>query len=252
MRKIIWSLLELIFPSNIYCISCGRPILPHELYSLCKSCLETLIWVDGRTCEKCGKILQDWHKDVLCFDCGRTPHGFTRGFSCVQYGDKERTIIRRLKYQGKGYIARKLADIMKERILLENLTIHYIIPVPMFRKKEQHRGYNQAALLAENLAGSLQIPWDRKMLVRIRDTEPMNQLSPEERRANMTGAFSVKPEAAPLIAGRSILLIDDIFTTGSTADACASALIAQGAGQVYLLTFAAGPNENYRPSAQQQ
>jgi competence protein ComFC len=246
MKRVRRWLLELIFPSNIYCISCGRPILPEAAYALCADCLKGLLWANGRTCAKCGKILQNWHKDDFCFDCGKTTHVFAQGFSCVQYGDREREIVHRLKYGRKGYFARKLADMMKDRILLENLSIHCIIPVPMYKEKEAARGYNQAALLAESLADSLRTPCERTILRRIRDTEPMNQLSPADRRTNMRGAFDVLARDAGAIAGKTVLLVDDVFTTGSTADACAAALLSGGAERVYLMTFAAGPNENYQ------
>jgi ComF family protein len=241
--KLLRALLELVFPSNIYCISCGEPIFEGELYALCQSCMEKIIWANQRSCRKCGKILQDWYQPELCMDCSYIGHSFTQGFCCVQYGEQERQLIHQLKYNGKGYIGRKMAEIMKDRIALEDLDIQVVIPVPIHRLKLRERGYNQAGLIARHLAAEMKLPYSEKLLIRIRETEPMNQLKPRDRRRNMAGAFAAGSHAKEAVADKSILLIDDIFTTGSTVDACSDVLLSLGARAVYVLVLAAGANE---------
>ncbi len=241
--KLKRAFLDLIYPSNIYCICCGDTIFEQALYALCKNCTEKITWANQRSCIKCGKILQDWYEPDYCMDCSHIRHSFKQGFCCVQYGELERQILHQLKYKGRGYLARKISEIMIDRIAFENLAIQYIIPVPIHRLKLKERGYNQAGLIAGNLAAGLNLPWSDKILIRVRETEPMNQLHPKERRRNMQGAFAPGKKAGELVRDKTLLLVDDIFTTGSTVDACVEVLLSMGAKEVYVFTFAAGANE---------
>lgn len=234
--------LDLIFPSNIYCISCGNIIDDTRPYALCDTCVRSLRWANGRTCERCGKILQEDYGPDLCTDCIDGDHVFEKGFTCVEYGAAERELIHRFKYKDQAYLGRKMAEIMYDRILAEELRADLILPVPMFRRKERQRGYNQAAVLAANLAKRMGIPCDTKLLVRTMETEAMSRLSAPDRRENIRGAFSVPPNRRDKLAGKTVLLVDDVYTTGSTADACAAALLAAGASRVYVFTFASGAN----------
>ncbi len=242
-RKFSRALLELAYPSGIYCICCGRPIPDSQPYALCGDCMMSIRWANGRTCEKCGKILQDWYAPDLCLDCRLADRRFERGFSCVLYAEREKMLVHQLKYGKKGYLARKMADIMADRLAIEEFSPELIVPVPMHRRKERQRGYSQTALMAAALSERTMIPWKRNVLIRIRDTDPMSGLSRKARIANMQDAFAVPCGAEAFIRGRELLLVDDVFTTGSTADACAAALTDKGGKCVYLMAFAAGANE---------
>lgn len=246
MSRILSSLgegfLDLIYPSNIYCISCGNIIDDSRPYALCDTCVRTLKWANGRTCSRCGKILQDDYGPDLCTDCMDGEHVFEKGFSCVEYGPAERDLIHRFKYKEKAYLGRKLAEIMYDRIRLEELDVKLIIPVPMFVRKERKRGYNQAAVLAASLAKYTGIPYAGKLLVRTVETEAMSKLGVLGRRKNIREVFSVPHNKMNRLAGKQILLVDDIYTTGSTADACTSVLLEAGAARVYVFTFASGAN----------
>lgn len=234
--------LDLFYPSNIYCISCGNIIDDSRPYALCDTCVRNLKWANGRTCSLCGKILQADYGSDLCTDCEAGGHVFRKGFCCVEYGPAERELMHQFKYRDKAYIGRKLAEIMHDRIEPENLNPDLILPVPMFRRKEKKRGYNQAAVLAESLAKFMGVPCDRKLLVRGVETEAMSGLGVSERRRNIQNAFSVRRVKIEKPAGKTILLVDDIYTTGSTADACASVLLEAGAAAVFVLAFASGAN----------
>lgn len=233
---------DLIYPSNIYCISCGNIIDDSRPYSLCDNCVRTLKWANGRTCARCGKILQESYGADLCTDCEDGEHVFQRGFTCVEYGMAERVLMHRFKYRDQAYLGRKLAEIMYDRIQPEELNPDLILPVPMFRGKEKRRGYNQAAVLASSLAKLMGLPFDGKLLVRRVETEAMSRLNILERRKNIQEVFAVSESRLPKLSGKQVLLIDDIYTTGSTADACASVLLESGAAAVFVLTFASGAN----------
>ena len=234
--------LDLIYPPNIYCISCGNIIDDSRPYALCDTCVRTLKWANGRTCSRCGKILQDTYGPDLCTDCLDGEHVFEKGITCVEYGSAERDLIHRFKYKDKAYLGRKLAEIMCDRIKVEELDLELIVPVPMFGRKERKRGYNQAAVLAASLAKYTGIPYAGKLLIRTVETEAMSRLGVLGRRKNIQEVFSVPHDRMKMLSGKTILLVDDIYTTGSTADACTSVLLEAGAAKVFVFTFASGAN----------
>ena len=131
------AFFDLVYPSNIYCISCGNLIDDSRPYSLCDTCVRSLKWANGKTCSRCGKILQDGYGPDLCTDCMDEEHLFDKGFTCVEYGNAERDLLHRFKYKDQAYLGRKLAEIMFDRILPEELEPDLIIPVPMFGRKEK-------------------------------------------------------------------------------------------------------------------
>ena len=275
---ILRNLMELIFPSNIYCIACGAIIDSSRPYALCDNCMRTFRWADGRTCDKCGKILQDTYLHDICIDCRENERSFTKGYACVQYGIHERDVLLSFKYGGKAYIGAKLAEIMADRLAGEimadrlageivadrltgeivadrltgeivadrpaggKLSIDLVLPVPMHKKKQKARGFNQADIVGRRLAARLSVPYAARLLLRTKPTPAMSRLSPQERRDNMEGVFAVAPGGPGRVAGKDILLVDDIYTTGSTADACSKVLFAAGAASVQVISFAAGAN----------
>jgi ComF family protein len=155
-----------------------------------------------------------------------------------------------MKYRDRPWIARLLAEAMADRLLAvadvetgEILRPDWIVSVPMYPKKAQKRGYNQSDLLGRMLAGHMDLPYRGDLIQRRRQTEVMSGLSKDDRRVNLAGAFAVTAGAESLLQGTAVLLVDDVYTTGSTADACADALLAAGAARVDVLVFAAGANK---------
>ncbi len=247
MRKDTWSSLknlisEAAFPSNIYCISCGSMIDGTRPYSLCDRCIRKLHWIDEMTCEKCGKQLSGHYMGKLCYDCLMYDHYFTKGYSCLTYGLYERQLILDLKYNGRGYLAEKFGDILYDRISCENLCIDVIIPVPISRKKLRKRGYDQARLMAERLSCRTGVPADASILLRKKDTLPLSGMTPVQRQEALRDAFVIYPSKESGVKGKSVLLVDDIYTTGATADACSRKLSETGAEKIYLLVLASGGN----------
>ncbi|MDO4870212.1 MAG: ComF family protein [Bacillota bacterium] len=249
-------MIDFIFPSNIYCLVCGALIDSSRPYSLCDDCVQKIHWINGvRTCAKCGKALPETYLGELCYDCMRSDHYFQKGFSCMTYGLHEREMMMDLKYNGHSYVAGKMGDVMFDRMMpeLEHLGIDIVIPVPVGRDRLRKRGYNQAELMARafvhdwrKYCRSHEFPeapqLGHKVLYRTRDTVMLRSLSPEERKLVMDGAFAVKPSEAAKIQGKNVLLIDDIYTTGATADSCSKELLQAGAAKVYNLNLASGGN----------
>lgn len=241
VKSLMDNMIDVIYPSNIYCIRCNNLINITRPYALCDDCVVSMNWANERTCNKCGKILRSGYYFDLCTDCSEINHRFERGFACVEYGRAERQLVHDFKYKDKPYLGRKMAEIMFDRIEQENLAIDLLVPVPMNKKKERKRGYNQAGILAQALAGHMKLPCI-KCLVRVADTEAMSSLGAEDRKENIKGAFSLQKGFDSFIKGKTVLLIDDIFTTGSTVDACSDVLSEAGVDKIYVLVFASGAN----------
>jgi ComF family protein len=259
---------EFFFPSALYCIACGNLIDETRPYALCDSCVREIGWTTGHVCEKCGKALpiedmegadrsggtegfQKAPHTNLCHDCGEFERSFRRGYSCATYDGRAADIIRDMKYRSKPWIARKIARIMRDKILSvsdpdtgELIPWDLLIPAPMNIIKKRKRGYDQAALIAKFLSKEIGVPCAEGLLVRNRSTDVMSALSADERRANLTGAFSLVAHAEDRIRGKDVLLIDDVFTTGSTSDACAEALLSGGAKNVDVFIFASGADKS--------
>ncbi len=238
-------ILDLIFPDNIYCISCGSMIDRTRPYSLCDTCMKDLHWITGRSCSVCGKALADIYDGDICYDCMSTHHAFDRGISCVEYGNAERAMMMDFKYGGRSYMARHIGEIMYDRLMLEDALPDVITSVPIHRNRRNERGYDQSELLAKEISSRSGIPY-MKLLKRTRETAPLRNLSREERFASLNGAFEIAdPAGIPGkrgYEGLDILIVDDIYTTGATVDACAKVLKDNIPCKVFVLTFASGYN----------
>lgn len=197
---------------------CGNIIDETRTYCLCDHCMEHIRWNNG----------ENSTKDF---------------FTCSEYGLYERMIIFALKYNRKTYVARIIAEIMRDRLEVENIEYDCIVPVPMFKKKQRKRGFNHAALITKYLSRLVGVPSLPKSMDRIKDTKPMRGLNPLERKQNVKNMFIVSPKWCRMLEGKRVLLVDDIYTTGSTARECISALNNAGVKRVYFISFAAGRDD---------
>jgi ComF family protein len=212
--------------------------------------MDEMQWIVGRTCACCGKALDDAYTSELCYDCKRgNGHIFRRGISAVTYNQTATRMVAEMKYKDKPYVAKHIAEIIHARLIAIDeecfRDADLIIPVPMNIKKERIRGYNQANLIAEHLSKLSRIDCDTNILKRTKETKVMSSLNLGERLLSLSGAFDIDEKDVAKITGKSLLLVDDVITTGSTADACAEVLLGAGASHVDLCTFASGINLNY-------
>ncbi len=235
IRKVVVFLADMVFPKNIYCIACGAPLGGGDPASLCGKCREELIENRPPVCRRCGRFAR-FPARGSCEGCRKRIPAYDRGTAAVVYERGARKILYGLKYGGKGYLAENIAAIM-EPVLPAASSYDMIIPVPMHKSKKSERGYCQTTLISRHLAKKSGKPAETDNLVRIRRTEPMSGLHRGNRAANVRGAFEVKDPGA--LAGKRILLVDDLLTTGSTADECARILKKAGAASVQLAVFAA-------------
>jgi ComF family protein len=166
--------------------------------------------------------------------------------ACALYAGRAKEIVQDMKYRGGAWYTDTLAALMAARYFSEAdprtgelPDYDHILAVPMNAGKKAVRGFDQAALLAKGLSRRTGVPYLKDGLVRIRKTDVMSSLSSEARRQNLEGAFAVGCDIMR-ITGKRFLLIDDVYTTGSTADACAEALLAEDAENVDVIVFAIG------------
>ena len=237
-------MLDLIFPET--CPACDSPVGKKE--RLCGECLSGITLIGNlSSCSACG-IPFGFYKDRdddsesrdgghLCGRCLTEPFSFSKARSIALYDGKLIDIVYEFKYRGKlghgGFLSGLLADNMP----YDRGGLDVIVPVPVHIKKLRSREYNQSAVLAVNLAKSVGVRHDLFGLRKIKDTRPQFEIEKEdERRRNVKGAFSVADAGA--FAGRSVLVVDDVFTTGSTSDECARVLLKAGASGVSVLTVA--------------
>ena len=253
-------MLDLVYPPGLYCISCGKIIDDSRTYRLCNDCMSAMNWNTGRYCDKCGRPLSENDPGSICFGC-RTresaghSHEFDKGHACTGYGTVEQAVIFALKYGGRSDLGDTLGEILYDRMISEyepdELAGMYdlVIPVPTHNDKKSKRGYNHAALMAGSFARRAGLCYAPDVVIRTRPTLPMKYLSPEERTANIRGAFGIRERNSFLLAGARILLVDDIFTTGATIneiarilkepDACGAGRHTAHVKRVDFLAFAA-------------
>lgn len=215
--------LDLLYPPA--CALCGRAGA-----LLCDACRQSLAPADGLRCPTCWLPLPNAGR---CYNCSTHPLALTALRSVCRYDGPARELVHAFKFRDLSALAEVMAPAMAA---LVDWPVDIVVPVPLSRGRERERGYNQSHLLAKPIAAALGVP-EALALKRTRSGRTQaRSASAEERRANVKGAFAVRsPE---LVAGRSVLLVDDVATTAATLNACAAALLGAGAAGVSAITFA--------------
>ena len=213
--------LDLVYPQNLYCLCCEDTMEQSRIHGICDRCAEKINW-----------LTHDPFRAAL------DEFAFDRVLSCCVYGFYPRKIMYGLKLRNKTYIAKNIGLLMAEKARLEEGSFTAAVPVPSSSEKLKKRGYNQAEMLAGWVAKDLGIPLWKDALEKTRKTASLRLSTGQERRSILEGAFAVPESACAKVSGADILLVDDVVTTGSTADACAIALKDAGAKSVSVLCFA--------------
>ncbi len=233
--------LDLLLPPH--CLTCAAPV--EAPGRLCVDCFGRTSFVTEPCCVRCGVPFASTGqggRNMTCPGCEASPPAWRQARAALRYDEQTRRIVMPFKYGDQVEIAVALARHMQRAgaTLLQQAEV--LVPVPLHRRRLRARRYNQSALLARALARLAQRPAVLDALQRIRFTAPLGEKSGRERAAEVAGAFVVRPGRESWIAGRRVLLIDDVLTSGATANACARALLAKGAAQVDVLVAARVPD----------
>ena len=213
------------------CAGCGCVV--DEVHSFCSECWKKVDFLGHGGCEACGLPLEGTDAE-LCAVCLAKPPRIARTRAAVAYDEVTRGVALRLKYGRKVALAGTMARYMSP--LIEGKEAAVLVPVPLHRSRLWRRGFNQSVLVARQLSKRLGIPADVALIKRTKRTPLLKGLSHDQRRRAVAGAFEVQRRED--VQGRTIILVDDVLTTGSTANACAKALVRAGAARVELVSWA--------------
>ena len=236
------ALLTVAYPQ--VCGVCGGSVEERKLGVACRACwAKTRVFTGAETiCWKCGalslgvEVSENIRSEVRCRRCDSQSFSAARAVGLYEHGLRESV----LSLKRRPYVAPFLIDLLRgvaQRDPLNTATL--IIPVPLHEHRLRERGFNQASVIAETLSKQLQLPVDQATLWRPHASEKYRAgLDPKGRRDTVAGVFEVRHPK--LVEGETILLVDDVFTTGATVNSCAEALLASGACNVVVLTIARG------------
>lgn len=261
IRTLAADLLHAVLPSD--CRICDGPMLGLSPVRVCDACLERVRAQSqsaGELCRRCGDALGMESARFAasmgiadCTACRTNPPAFARAVAFAAYDHEMREMLHALKFGGvrrlaEGVLSRWLAEAMLQ-LEPETRAGLLVVPVPLFAQRQRGRGYNQAELLARSAVKRLRgthpgwaLQFRPDSLRRVRDTKAMFELRPDQRRRNLVGAFAAGDAAR--LQGRDVLLIDDILTTGATANQCAKVLLKAGANAVWVATVARAQPES--------
>lgn len=226
----------------VRCPICEGIVSPKDR-RICQSCEKQLQFISEPRCKKCSKPIEQEQKEY-CSDCERKDYHFDYGYSLWLYDTHMKKSISNFKYRHKKEYAKfYIQEIIRnygEKI--KSLSPDVVVPIPIHKSKYRERGYNQAEILAKGIGKELDILVLPNLLIRNKKTLPQKQLSDKERLRNLQEAFRYNEELADEFSGRlnKVLLVDDIYTTGSTIEACTNILKHYGINNVYFITLCIG------------
>ena len=252
VRAVMKGALQLVYPPQ--CMGCGETV--GETGALCPGCWNDTGFIVGICCDLCGAPLPDDGsrpdaagarlsdaEGARCDECLRAARPWVRGRAALVYRGTGRRLVLALKHGDRLDIAAPLGDWLARTSAPLIAPDTLVVPVPLHLRRLFHRRYNQAELLARRIARAHGLPLRADLLFRTRATPPQDHRPLAERFANLEGALRVRPRELSRIAGRPVLLVDDVMASGATLTAAAGALIAQGAGPVSVAVLARAVKE---------
>ena len=228
------NLINAFYPKHIKCICCKDEIVEQNVYDLCEKCYTKLPLIKANFCTRCGLQFKNDASGV-CLNCKSHNFHFTLARSSIVFNDLTAPIIHRLKYARYKFLSQPLSYLLYDTLLIQGWNIDLICYVPLFPTREKERGYNQSRELAIQLSKLSNIPICND-IERVRDTPTQTSLSRNQRQENVKDCFRIiNPKQ---FEGLNILLIDDVFTTGSTTNEISKLLHNAHTNKIYVLTVA--------------
>jgi ComF family protein len=234
-------LLNVLFPDGVECVLCNQLIDRDHQY-LCSECLNQFDFIVGKSCNGCGKSLPSAFDGRYCAECMGREQPYQSGLACVTYDEFSAEAIWKFKYHHQRYIGRMMGFCMAEVLQATYIEdVDVVVPVPIYKDKERIKGYNHSAIIAGEIGRVCNKKVIDDFLIRKKATRPLKDLSRDERFQELKNVFEVQEDYKVLgPIGRKILLVDDIYTTGTTVKECCLALNEAGFSQIVVMTFATG------------
>ena len=238
LTQLFHGLCDLVYPH--ICILCKKELHTADRAAcLCSSCQISIELNVPPFCQKCSRHLKDSARTFVCAQCLKTALSFDEAWGVCLYNDPLRRLIHLFKYGGKLALAHEFSQIILRFVDIYHIDLSaydLVIPVPLHPARLRERGYNQSELLSDAVAGHFLLPCEKHTLIRTRHTHFQARLSPKQRWTNLDGAFRINhPD---VLKDRSVLVVDDLMTTGATASEIARLLKHSGACRVGVLTLA--------------
>jgi ComF family protein len=230
------GLLQILYPAS--CFACGGAVGKYS-DRFCHSCRKLLTSLNAHACPRCAATVGPFvDLENGCMNCRKESFPFERVVRLGPYEDPLREIVLRIKHLAGEDLAEAVGTLWAEASTseLKSLGVQAVVPVPLHWYKRWKRGYNQSEALAHPLAAGLGVPCLPRCLRRVRHTDQQTQRATVNRRSNVQGAFKARLD--PKLAKKSLLLVDDVMTSGSTAREAAKALKSAGAGKVFVAVLA--------------
>jgi len=228
------KLINTFYPKHIKCICCKTELSTPNVYDMCDTCYKNLPRIQSNFCKRCGlKFEKDGNG--ICLNCSINNFSFDFARSAVNFDDLVVPVIHKFKYAKYKFLAEPLSYLLYNTLLVQDWKIDMICYVPLHIKREKERGYNQSRELAEHLSKLTGLPIFHD-IERIRDTPTQTKLSRKQRQENVKDCFNITNKQN--IKNLNILIIDDVFTTGSTTNEISKILKSAGARKTYVLTVA--------------
>lgn len=228
-------LSDVLFPP--LCLSCNAPVAEH--HSLCGGCFGKISFLTGNCCAQCAIPLHfNMGVGSKCGACLKSPPYFDSTTAICRYETTSSKLVTGIKYSDRLHLIKSIAGMMADKAQPDIATTDLIIPVPLHFIRQWRRMSNQSALLASEIARKTKKPWRSDVIKRTHHTPPQASLTRKRRHTNVAKAFAIEDKKHKFIAGRNIMLVDDVMTTGATLNACAKALKDAGAAKVQVLVFA--------------
>ena len=230
-NKLKTTIFETFYP-GFSCDGCGIELKDNSL-RLCNDCLSKLVFHNGKTCKFCGTNIKE--EELVCERCKTTHYNFDTAISVCDYNELGAYLIKSFKFDGNYYVGETIANLMVKYFKERKIKADYITFVPLGEERFKDRGFNQSQVLAELISKGLNIPCV-DLLVKVKETPKQSLLSMKERFENLKDAFKIKEKIN--LKGKTIILIDDVFTTGTTLNECSLVVKKLRPEKIIAFTFA--------------